>query len=79
MNACVDRVMAEIEMNNKVTSEWGTLYTTIYISNRLDFKSIGLQETEMLPSGLNRLVTHKVSEVVFSSKSLDTQGHCILN
>lgn len=71
--------MAEIEMNNKVTSEWGTLYTTLYIWNRLDFKSIGLQETEMLPSGLNRLVTHKVSEVVFSSKSLDTQDHCILN
>lgn len=38
--------MAEIEMNNKVTSEWGTLYTTLYIWNRLDFKSIGLQETE---------------------------------
>ena len=71
--------MAEIEMNNKVTSEWGTLYTTLYIWNRLDFKSIGLQETEILPSGLNRLVTHKVSEVVFSSKSLDTQGHSILN
>ena len=71
--------MAEIEMNNKVTSELGTLYTTLYIWNRLDFKSIGLQETEMLPSGLNRLVTHKVSGVVFSSKSLDTQGHSILN
>ena len=71
--------MAEIEMNNKVTSEWGTLYTTLYFWNRLDFKSIGLQETEMLPSGLNRLVTHKVSEVVFSSKSLDTQGNSILN
>lgn len=31
MNASVDRVMAEIEMNNKVTSELGTLYTTLYI------------------------------------------------